>query len=119
MFRYEQSTGKMFHNDKPIGACYAGAVGYKNKTEYEGLKNKGPIPRGKWTIGYTYLKHPHLGTYAIALLPNGHNALGRSGFMIHADSVKNPGGASEGCIVCALEVRKYIHTRKTEGLEVF
>jgi hypothetical protein len=39
------------------------------------------------------------------LTPEGHSALGRTEFLIHGDSKKNPGSASEGCIVLSPEIR--------------
>ena len=61
--------------------------------------------RGLWRMFYLYQRHAGLGPMAIALKPEGHKALGRSDFMIHADSVRKPGTASQGCIILPFAVR--------------
>lgn len=40
------------------------------------------------------------------LTPIGHNALGRSGFMIHGNNVQN--NASQGCIIPGSAIRQQI-----------
>ena len=42
------------------------------------------------------------------LTPVDHRALGRTDFLIHSDSIKNPGNASKGCIVLKFKYRKLI-----------
>ncbi len=42
------------------------------------------------------------------LTPVGHRAHGRTDFLIHSDSIKNPGNASKGCIVLDFIYRKQI-----------
>jgi hypothetical protein len=96
---YSQSTGNLSRDGKLVATGYSGAVGHVNKTESEGLRNRGPIPRGLWRMFYVYQRHARLGAVAIALKPQDHKALGRSDFMIHADSVRKPGTASQGCII--------------------
>jgi hypothetical protein len=44
----------------------------------------------------------------MALTPVGHTALGRTHFLIHGDSVKNPGDASEGRIILDRKTREAI-----------
>ena len=64
----------------------------------------GPIPIGTWKFGKGF-KDPHRGDPSFILTPTKDVFIlpGRSGapgsFMIHADSVKSPGNASEGCII--------------------
>ena len=50
------------------------------------------------------------------LTPVGHDALGRSGFFIHGDSIK--GGASHGCIVLPRPVRLFIANSGDQDLTV-
>jgi len=40
------------------------------------------------------------------LTPMGHNALGRSGFMIHGNNVQN--NASQGCIILGPAIRQQV-----------
>ena len=96
---YMQATGELHRYGKLIATGYSGAPGYINNTAAERLRNRGPIPRGLWRMFYVYQRHARLGPLAIALKPEGHKALGRSDFMIHADSIKRPGTASQGCII--------------------
>jgi hypothetical protein len=42
------------------------------------------------------------------LTPVGHNARGRSGFLIHGKSKKHPEDSSEGCIILDHDQRKAI-----------
>ena len=102
---YTQSTGQLHHDGKLIATGYSGAPGHINATASEGIRNKGPIPRGLWRMTQVYAKHPRLGPAAISLVPVGHPALGRSDFLIHADSIAKPGAASQGCIILPYAVR--------------
>jgi len=99
IWTYHQSTGELWRDGKLITTGYSGAPGHVNATASEGIRNHGPIPRGRWRMFYVYQRHARLGPLAIALKPEGHKALGRSDFMIHADSVRKPGTASQGCII--------------------
>lgn len=91
---YEQATGRLSRDGKLVSVGYAGAPGHINSTASEGIRNKGPIPRGLWRMTQVFAKHPRLGPAAIALVPVGHTALGRSDFLIHADSIAKPGRAN-------------------------
>ena len=102
---YTQATGELHRDGKLVATGYSGAPGHINATTSEGLRSKGPIPRGLWRMFFVYQRHSRLGPVAIALKPEGHNALGRSDFMIHADSIKRPGSASQGCIILPHAVR--------------
>lgn len=88
---------------------YAGAPGYKNNPDFECIKNKGPLPRGKYRIVGSPFKHKKAGFYTLQLEPFAENNMcGRSGFLIHGESSRYPGQASEGCIVVAPQYRKRI-----------
>jgi hypothetical protein len=52
------------------------------------------------------------------LEPDGHDAHGRTQFLIHGDSKLNPGNASEGCIILSAEVRKKIAESGVSRLRV-
>jgi hypothetical protein len=43
---------------------------------------------------------------------------GRSGFLIHGDSIIRPGTASRGCIILAREIREQIAASGDADLEV-
>lgn len=89
-------------------AEYAGAEGYKNDSAYECRANQGPLPRGTYTIGAPFT-HSTAGAYTLRLTPAaGNDMCGRAGFLIHGDSVSNPGTASTGCIVLIKSRRKEI-----------
>ena len=73
----------------------------------ESMPFLGPIPKGLYTIGNprnTSNRGPHV----LDLIPKGHTALGRTEFLIHGDNIKNPGKASEGCIIMLRLVREKI-----------
>ena len=44
----------------------------------------------------------------MSLTPVGHLAHGRTAFLIHGDSIKHPGDASEGCIILGPHIRTRI-----------
>ena len=117
-WKYSQSLGRLWRPDGTVaGAGYAGAGEGKNNPAKQDVKNVGPLPRGSYAmvaIGTT-----NKGAYSFKLIPEQTAAMfGRSGFMIHGDSIKEPGTASEGCIVIAANVRKSILESQDRKLEV-
>jgi hypothetical protein len=103
---YSQKTGRLVLDGKEIGSGYSGAGEGKNNPDKEDEKNVGPIPRGQYKIGKSkeWKGMPN----CFDLSPDGHDAHGRTAFLIHGDSKKNPGSASEGCIILSADVRKKI-----------
>lgn len=92
-----------------IAAGYSGAPGHVNKTESEELKNLGPIPRGGYAITLIYPTHAQYGPHCCVLTPDPSNKMfDRSGFMVHADSIKERGAASHGCIVLGPRFRQML-----------
>jgi len=90
-------------------ARYAGAPGYKDDPVYECLINKGPLPRGRYKITGVPFKHKTAGRFTLRLQPySNNNMCGRAGFLIHGDSIKAPGTASNGCIVLDPKFRNQI-----------
>ena len=81
------------------------AVTGRNNAAMQGTPNQGPIPAGQWTIGTAY-NHANKGPTSMNLTPLGHNALGRSAFMIHGNNVQN--NASQGCIILGPAFRQAI-----------
>ncbi|MEA5114710.1 MAG: DUF2778 domain-containing protein [Geobacteraceae bacterium] len=112
---YFQRTGDIVHNGKYAGKGYSGHSGYCNQCWAEDRKNEGPIPRGRYTIGAA---NGNKGPYTMRLTPVGHQAHGRTGFLIHGDSRQFPGAASTGCIVLPYHARKLIFESSDIDLEV-
>lgn len=103
---YAQKTGKFSLDGKELATGYSGKGDGKNNPDKEGVRNVGPIPAGKYQLSkpreYKGMKN------CFDVTPDGHNALGRTEFLIHGDSKKNPGAASEGCIILEPEIRQKI-----------
>jgi len=106
---YSQSTGQLRHNGTVAGTGYSGAgqtaAAGRNNPAMQGTPNQGPIPAGQWNVGNAY-QHPTKGPTSMNLTPVGHNALGRSAFMIHGNNVQN--NASQGCIILGPNQRQLI-----------
>lgn len=117
--KYDQKTGEIMTDDGTvIGKGYAGNGKGKNNPAMESVKMIGPLPRGIYIIGEP-INSPHTGPYSIPLTPNPKNVMyGRSGFMIHGDSIDNPGTASNGCIVLPHTIRVQINNYTDKNLEV-
>lgn len=118
MWIYSQSTGRLSGNGKLIGFGYSGLDADRNNPPSQSIPDKGPIPRGSWTIGAP-IEHTELGPLAMPLTPNpGTETFGRSGFFIHGDSAAHPGEASHGCIVLAEALREQIVASEDHDLAV-
>ena len=109
MWTYRQSTGELLQDGRFVSQGYSGKGVGKNNPALENVHNVGPIPAGAWSIeSLTVEKTPH-GPFVLHLAPrNGTQTFGRSGFLIHGDSIKAPGEASEGCIILQRWVRSRI-----------
>ncbi|WP_375428096.1 tlde1 domain-containing protein [uncultured Sphingomonas sp.] len=102
-WRWRQSTGELFKMGDPVAAPfatgYAGAGQGRNDPDLQCVQDIGPIPRGWYDLGMV-VNEP--APVTIPLTPDPANDMcGRSGFLIHADSITRPGWASDGCIVIA------------------
>lgn len=117
-WKYSQSQGRLWRPDGTVaGTGYAGAGEGKNNPKKQDVKNVGPLPRGAYSI--VAVGTTNKGAYCFKLIPDQVNQMfGRSGFMIHADSIKEPGTASEGCIVIPSAIRKTILDSSDRKLEV-
>ena len=100
-----------------IGKGYSGYREYRNNASFETRKALGPIPRGRWLVGFG-IQHPRLGPQAIALQPEDvPNLSGRSGFYIHGDNSRGDFSASNGCIVLGRSCRDTIdHLARWSGV---
>ncbi|GGD06776.1 hypothetical protein GCM10011513_00470 [Franconibacter daqui] len=107
-WEYDVTTHTFTRNGESYTANYAGASGYKNDSAQECVANKGPLPRGTYTIGAPH-HSAHTGKYTLDLTPNSSNNMcGRTAFRIHGASKAHPLDSSEGCIIAPLSVRKSI-----------
>ena len=82
-FVYHQSTGRLTLNGKEVGSGYSGKGEGKNNPEKEKVRNVGPVPGGVYKIGKPreWKGMPNV----FDLTPDGHDAHGRSQFLIHGD----------------------------------
>ena len=121
MWTYESSTG-ILRDDagKTVGVGYSGHGPGVNNASYEDVKDVGPIPQGRYTIGAAH-SNPKLGPMAMALTPcAGTDTHGRSGFYMHGDDVHHIGQelASEGCIIQGPETRERVSASTDRDLLV-
>lgn len=101
-----------------VGSGYAGAPDHINLAISQALKDRGPIPEGRYLIDPPVDTRTH-GPFVLWLTPNPSNQMfGRSGFGIHGDSVVHPGTASEGCIILARAIRQIIWASGDHHLQV-
>lgn len=105
MWIYVQKTGELLRDGSHIVLGYSGfddpETGQrgKNNPELERVEEVGPIPVGKYLIGTPHDTLTH-GPYVLPLTPDPANEMfGRSAFLMHGDSVVDPGTASRGCII--------------------
>lgn len=123
MWVYEQRTGEIsqhdaFGNSAHVAIGYSGADELKNDPFSQDVPDKGPIPCGIYTLNPPIDTVTH-GPYVIPLVPDPDNQMfGRSGFLIHGDSIVHPGTASKGCIIAAHWVRVKMWESKDRQLQV-
>lgn len=110
MWQYEQLTGKLYDDrDALIAIGYSGGGEGKNNPALQNVHNVGPIPIGVYRIGRGIDTVTH-GPLVLPLTPMNPNIMnGRYGFLIHGDSLVQPGTASEGCIIMPRDVRSLIN----------
>lgn len=115
---YRQSTGELSHEGgRPIAVGYSGAPEARNNPSLENERDRGPIPRGSYRIE-PFQDSIRVGPRALPLTPIGHDALGRTDFMIHGDSRSEPGNASHGCVILPRDVRVRMYDSGDRVLEV-
>ena len=115
-WEYSQSSGQMKLNGELKGTGYSGRGEGRNNPAKEAVANVGPIPRGAWTMGAAYDDNNGKGPTVIPLTPSGHNAHGRTGFLIHGDNATHD--ASTGCIILGPAVRTAIAASADKTLNV-
>lgn len=116
---YVQKTGELQHDGAHVAIGYSGRDDGKNNPSMQAVPNVGPIPAGSWTIVGPPVNTPDHGPYVLRLEPTvGTNTFGRSGFLMHGDSVASPGCASHGCIIMPRNVREQVWNSGNTDLEV-
>lgn len=107
MWVYKQRTGALIDpSGKHIATGYSGKGEHKNRPESEHLRALGPIPRATYTIGAPY-DSEKVGPFCLRLT-TAELIHGRSALLIHGDSIKEPGNASNGCIILNRKIRNLI-----------
>ena len=116
---YAQRTGEFQQDGRHVARGYSGAGAGKNNPTMQQVPNVGPIPQGDWTIaGPPVNTHDH-GPYVLALKPAPTTeTYGRSGFLMHGDSIESPGCASHGCLIMPRPVRERVWNSGDRDLKV-
>jgi hypothetical protein len=119
MWIYEQLSGQLLSaSGEVVATGYSGSPAGKNNPDDQYIADVGPIPQGNYTIGPPH-DTPEHGPYVLSLTPAATNKMnGRSGFLMHGDSVAHPGSASEGCIIMPLKIRQQVWTSGDSELQV-
>lgn len=115
MFQYEQSTGRLTHDDSLIGTGYSGNGVALNNPGMQSVSMHGPIPQGQYTIEPA-ITDTRTGPVSLHLLPSyTNNMFGRSAFLVHGDNSQMNHTASEGCIIMPREVRMIVASAVVAG----
>jgi hypothetical protein len=116
---YEICSGKLYDDTGAIVAIgYSGDPSHKNDPQAVSLHNQGPIPPGRYEINPPVETVTH-GPYVLPLAPDVGNVMfGRSGFLMHGDSVVAPGTASEGCVIMPRTIRELVWGSSDRELHV-
>lgn len=118
MWVYSQTSGELLHDDERVAFGYAGSPVGKNRPDMQEVHNVGPLPRGIYTFNPPVDTMTH-GPYVLWLTPDPANEMfGRGSFGMHGDSKVDPGGASEGCIVMARNIREQVWNSGDTKLQV-
>ena len=119
MWTYAQASGQLLQNGQLVGTGYSGYDNGKNNPSMQAVENMGPIPQGDWTIVGPPVNTSTHGPYVLTLQPaQGTNTFGRSGFLMHGDSIEAPGCASHGCVIMPRAVREQVWNSGDTDLEV-
>jgi Protein of unknown function (DUF2778) len=124
VWTYVQKTGELLRDGLHVAVGYAGfddpetGQNGKNNPGLANVEEVGPIPVGKYFIGTPHDTLTH-GPFVLPLKPDpGNEMFGRSAFLIHGDSVVEPGTASRGCIIMSRAVRTQIAASGDKLLQV-
>lgn len=108
MLQYTQAHPHITLDGHPImGApLYSGHSAGLNNPALEATPDVGPIPAGQWRIVRWDDHHDDKGPVVAVLEPVGHDAHGRTRFLIHGDNALGNNSASHGCIVAGPAIRQ-------------
>src|ERR1700685_1463612 len=107
MWTYAQKSGDLLQDGQRVATGYSGIDNGKNNPAQQAVPNVGPIPQGEWEIVGPPISTLAHGPYVLSLQPSAQtNTFGRSGFLMHGDSIDAPGCASHGCIIMPRAVRE-------------
>ena len=115
-----KQSGQLISPDGTVIAVgYSGApLAGKNNPAMQQVRDVGPIPCGKYSIGAPEYTVDH-GPYVLRLTPDPANEMyGRAGFLIHGDSIVAPGNASKGCVIMPRFARERVFESGDLELEV-
>lgn len=105
MISYDQKSGNISIRNTFVGVGYSGFGPGLDNPDMEADADIGPIPAGKWEILRWDDHHGEKGPQVAVLAPVGHDAHGRSAFLIHGDNPQLNHTASHGCIVAGRSIR--------------
>jgi hypothetical protein len=119
MWTYRQQDGALISpGGETVAHGYSGSGEGKNNPQLQDVSNVGPIPRGLYTVLFPRTTIQH-GPYVLPLVPASSNEMfGRSGFLMHGDSIAHPGTASQGCIIQSRDVRTQVWSSNDHQLTV-
>jgi len=101
--KYYQSTGELHLDDGTMLKGHSGTYTYSNNPDAQHIEDKGPIPRGFYTMTVQLTKRDTLWPPIIVLTPcPGNKMFGRGGFLIHGGGEH----ASTGCIIIDGKARR-------------
>jgi hypothetical protein len=115
---YSQFSGGICLDDTNIGTGYSGFEGGLDNPAMEQVPDFGPIPLGQWQIVAWRDEYEDKGPCVAQLSPVGHDAFGRSGFLIHGDNAELNHTASHGCIIASHDIRQQLRDSGEIQLEV-
>ena len=119
MWTYAQKTGDLRQDGEVVGRGYSGFDNGKNNPAMQAVHDVGPIPQGEWTITGPPFNTAEHGPFVLRLEPaSATNTFGRSGFLMHGDSIHAPGTASRGCIIMQRTLREQVWDSGDTDLEV-
>jgi type VI secretion system (T6SS) effector TldE1-like protein len=119
MWTYAQKTGNLLQNGQVVATGYSGCDDGKNNPAMQAVHDVGPIPQGDWTISGPPINTAEHGPYVLTLTAAAStNVFGRSGFLMHGDSIAAPGTASKGCIIMPRTAREQVWNSGDRALQV-
>lgn len=118
MWRYQQSNGYLSRDETFVAIGYSGHGEGVNNPAFQGVRNIGPVPQGRYKLGVPY-HDTERGPCVMPLIAESlSQLLGRSGFLIHGDNKELNQTASHGCIILPRDVRERIAASEDHNLEV-